>query len=56
MYGTQPAKKAFGNLSTAEYLDALWACRSLGFEVRKDDENWQAIRGLTLFKPQHLKD
>ncbi|WP_406164412.1 AAA family ATPase [Streptomyces sp. NBC_00996] len=42
--------------STAEYLDALWACRSLGFEVRKDDENWQAIRGLTLFKPQHLRD
>ncbi|MER5486262.1 MoxR family ATPase [Streptomyces sp. NPDC002812] len=40
--------------STAEYLDALWACRSLGITV--DDERWQALRGLTLVKPQRLKD
>jgi MoxR-like ATPase len=42
--------------STAEYLDALWACRALDIGVKKDDEKWQAVRGLTLFKPQHLGD
>ncbi|MEU7400297.1 MULTISPECIES: MoxR family ATPase [unclassified Streptomyces] len=40
--------------STAEYLDALWACRSLGITV--DDPRWQALRGLTLVKPQQLRD
>jgi MoxR-like ATPase len=42
--------------STAEYLDALWACRELGIEVKKDDEKWQAVRGLALVKPQHFGD
>ncbi|MFJ6484994.1 MULTISPECIES: MoxR family ATPase [unclassified Streptomyces] len=40
--------------STAEYLDALWACQSLGITV--GDERWQALRGLTLVKPQQLKE
>ncbi|WP_226487476.1 AAA family ATPase [Streptomyces parvulus] len=40
--------------STAEYLDALWACRALDIEVKKDDAKWQAVRGLTLVKPQQL--
>ncbi|MFF2535893.1 AAA family ATPase [Streptomyces cyaneofuscatus] len=40
--------------STAEYLDALWACRSLGVTV--GDPRWQALRGLTLVKPQQLRD
>ncbi|MEE1930069.1 AAA family ATPase [Streptomyces sp. TRM 70351] len=40
--------------STAEYLDALWACRSLGIGVQS--EQWDAVRGLTLLKPQHLRD
>ncbi|MGW4564388.1 AAA family ATPase [Streptomyces sp. NPDC004561] len=40
--------------STAEYLDAFWACRALDIEVKKDDERWQAVRGLTLVKPQQL--
>jgi MoxR-like ATPase len=40
--------------STAEYLDALWACRALGIGVK--DRRWDAVRRLTLVKPQHLKD
>jgi len=40
--------------STAEYLDALWACKSLGIGVKKDDALWQAVRGLTLVKPQQF--
>ncbi|MFJ4518969.1 AAA family ATPase [Streptomyces sp. NPDC088816] len=40
--------------STAEYLDALWACRALDIGVKKDDERWRAVRGLTLVKPQQL--
>ncbi|MFJ2008306.1 AAA family ATPase [Streptomyces chartreusis] len=42
--------------STAEYLDALWACRELDIGVQKDDEKWQAVRGLTLVKPQQFGD
>ncbi|MFK4222174.1 AAA family ATPase [Streptomyces sp. NPDC019890] len=39
--------------STAEYLDALWACRALDIKVGGDD--WEKLRGLTLVKPQHMK-
>ncbi|GAB2919612.1 AAA family ATPase [Streptomyces sp. NPDC059173] len=39
--------------STAEYLDALWACRELGIKV--GDDQWDAVRRLTLVKPQHLR-
>ncbi|MER5662809.1 AAA family ATPase [Streptomyces mirabilis] len=40
--------------STAEYLDAFWACRALKIGV--DDRRWKAVRGLTLIKPQRLRD
>jgi MoxR-like ATPase len=40
--------------STAEYLDALWACRSL--KVKVNDDRWNAVRKLTLLKPQRLRD
>jgi MoxR-like ATPase len=36
--------------SIAEFLDALWACRSL--EIRVGDPEWDRLRGLTLLKPQ----
>ncbi|MFF9914877.1 AAA family ATPase [Streptomyces sp. NPDC013457] len=39
--------------STAEYLDALWACRELKIKVGQGQ--WDAVRGLTLVKPQHLR-
>lgn len=39
--------------STAEYLDALWACRALGIKV--SDPRWRAVRGLTLIKPQRVR-
>ncbi|MFI9780516.1 AAA family ATPase [Streptomyces sp. NPDC051956] len=39
--------------STAEYLDALWACRTLGIEV--GDSRWEKLRGLTLVKPQQVR-
>ncbi|MGW0778842.1 AAA family ATPase [Streptomyces sp. NPDC002835] len=39
--------------STAEYLDALWACRSL--QIKVGDGRWDAVRRLTLVKPQHLR-
>lgn len=48
------ARDGVRRASTAEYLDALWACRSLGITV--DDERWQALRDLTLVKPQQWKD
>ncbi|MGW2032890.1 AAA family ATPase [Streptomyces sp. NPDC001811] len=38
--------------STAEYLDALWACREL--EITVGDERWSELKGLTLLKPQHM--
>ncbi|MDN0196562.1 MoxR family ATPase [Streptomyces sp. S.PNR 29] len=41
--------------STAEYLDALWACRALGIRVGGDDDRWDKLRHLTLVKPQHMK-
>ena len=40
--------------STAEYLDAFWACRALNVGVA--DPDWDAIRRLTLIKPQRLRD
>jgi MoxR-like ATPase len=36
--------------STAEFLDALHACRNLGISVGSDD--WDHLRSLTLIKPQ----
>jgi MoxR-like ATPase len=39
--------------STAEYLDALWACRTLEIEV--GDSRWEKLRGLTLLKPQQMR-
>ncbi|WP_369035501.1 MULTISPECIES: AAA family ATPase [Streptomyces] len=35
--------------STAEYLDAVRACRELG--IRPGDEDWDLVRGLTMAKP-----
>ncbi|MCX2968031.1 MoxR family ATPase [Streptomyces sp. TRM70308] len=42
--------------STAEYLDALWACRTLGITVSDADPRWKALCDMTLVKPQQLKD
>ncbi|MFB6889772.1 AAA family ATPase [Kitasatospora sp. NPDC056327] len=42
--------------STAEYLDALWACRSLGIVPTADDPRWKTLKGLTLVKRQQLGD
>ncbi|WP_433622926.1 AAA family ATPase [Nocardia sp. CA-120079] len=39
--------------STAEYLDALRACRELGVTV--DSDQWAQLRNLTLLKPQQPK-
>ncbi|WP_432127186.1 AAA family ATPase [Streptomyces sp. bgisy082] len=39
--------------STAEYLDALWACRQL--KIRVGEGHWDSVRRLTLVKPQHLR-
>ncbi|MGW4727333.1 AAA family ATPase [Streptomyces sp. NPDC004291] len=39
--------------STAEYLDALWACRHL--QIRVGEGHWDSVRKLTLVKPQHLR-
>ncbi|MEU1863699.1 AAA family ATPase [Streptomyces gardneri] len=39
--------------STAEYLDALWACREL--KIKIGEGQWDAVRKLTLVKPQHLR-
>jgi MoxR-like ATPase len=39
--------------STAEYLDALWACRTL--EIKVGDSRWEKLRGLTLLKPQQMR-
>ncbi|MEU5464278.1 MoxR family ATPase [Streptomyces althioticus] len=41
--------------STAEYLDALWACRALKIDVGGDDGRWDKLRHLTLVKPQHMR-
>jgi len=38
--------------STAEYLDALRACRGLGITVANDNPQWRQLRSLTLLKPQ----
>ncbi|SDM35494.1 MoxR-like ATPase [Streptomyces sp. cf386] len=38
--------------STAEYLDALLACRSLG--IRPDGEEWQLLTRNVLIKPQQM--
>ncbi|MGW2395591.1 AAA family ATPase [Kitasatospora sp. NPDC001664] len=40
--------------STAEYLDALWACRSLA--IIPGDGRWETLKGLTLIKRQQLQD
>jgi MoxR-like ATPase len=40
--------------STAEFLDALRACRNLGISV--GDEDWETLCSLTLVKPQHIDD
>ncbi|MFF6779022.1 AAA family ATPase [Streptomyces sp. NPDC012637] len=39
--------------STAEYLDALWACRALNLTV--GEGRWDAVCRLTLVKPQHFR-
>ncbi|MEV4037853.1 AAA family ATPase [Streptomyces umbrinus] len=38
--------------STAEYLDALLACRTLG--IRVDDDDWQLLTRNVLIKPQQM--
>ncbi|MQY13667.1 hypothetical protein SRB5_38170 [Streptomyces sp. RB5] len=40
--------------STAEYLDALVACRSLG--IRPGDEQWQMLTQNVLIKPQQMAE
>ncbi|GGV47668.1 ATPase AAA [Kitasatospora herbaricolor] len=40
--------------STAEYLDALWACRALA--ITPGDPRWETLKGLTLIKRQQLQD
>lgn len=44
-------QQAWRSPSTAEFLDALRACRSLKISVGGED--WQRLRNLTLLKPQH---
>ena len=40
--------------STAEYLDALWACATLG--VRPGDSNWESVSKLLLKKSPGIQD
>lgn len=40
--------------STAEYLDALWACRAL--DITPGDRRWDTLKGLSLIKRQQLQD
>jgi MoxR-like ATPase len=47
---TTATRQALRAPSTAEFLDALRACRSLGISVGSDD--WERLRDLTLIKPQ----
>jgi len=44
------ARQALRAPSTAEYLDALHACRGLGITV--GDDRWKQLRDLVLVKPQ----
>lgn len=48
----QASKDGIRAPSTAEYLDALWACRAL--EITVGDDRWSELKGLTLLKPQHM--
>ncbi|MDN3272276.1 hypothetical protein [Streptomyces sp. MA15] len=41
--------------STAEYPDALWACRALKTDVGGDDGRWDEPRHPTLVRPQHMR-
>ncbi|WUH89394.1 MoxR family ATPase [Streptomyces sp. NBC_00433] len=43
-------KQALRMPSTAEYLDALRACRALG--IRTSDSQWELLKRLVLLKPQ----
>ena len=43
-------KRRIRPASTAEYLDALRACRSLGIAV--GSENWKLLRQFVFLKPQ----
>jgi hypothetical protein len=47
---TEATHRALRKPSTAEYLDAVHACRTLGIWV--DDDRWQRLRGLLLIKQQ----
>ncbi len=47
-------KRAIRGPSTAEYLDALRACRALG--IRVDDDRWRVLRDLVLVKRQQPGD
>lgn len=47
---TEARQQALRPPSTAEFLDALRACRALHISVRSED--WESLRSLTLVKPQ----
>jgi MoxR-like ATPase len=47
---TEAQQRGIRPPSTAEYLDAVRACRSLGITVGGKD--WEGLRGLILIKPQ----
>ncbi|MGW6457776.1 AAA family ATPase [Streptomyces sp. NPDC055078] len=49
---TSASKEGIRPPSTAEYLDALWACRAL--QIRVGDGQWEKLKNLTLLKPQHM--
>ncbi|MET9567142.1 AAA family ATPase [Streptomyces tauricus] len=48
------AKDGIRPPSTAEYLDALWACRAL--KIKVNDGRWEKLKNLTLIKPQHMAE
>lgn len=48
---TEAKQQALRPPSTAEFLDALRACRALHISVGRKD--WESLRSLTLVKPQH---
>jgi MoxR-like ATPase len=50
----QAVAKALRPPSTAEYLDAVWACASLGVAV--GDPQWEAVRSLVLVKDDPAVD
>ena len=47
---TEAYRRGIRPASTAEYLDALRACRSLGIAV--DSEDWHLLRQFVFIKPQ----